>query len=172
MGQIPSTESRLHLLPIYSRTFAQSPKSDDLDELFLHGYGDSDEDVCMPPGTTKLETEIPEDDDYPIEGLHADIGVTSHFQTQRPAEESVISNILGLAAEPNSVTEMSESHASTRSMYDSRYKPLIVSPSECTEFREILKRCYAHESDILDCDAQIGDYAGCARAAVTRRLVK
>ena len=159
-------------MSIYSRTFARSHISDDLDELFLHGYGDLDEDVCMPPDTTKLEMEIPEDDDYPIEGLHADIGVTSHFQTQRPAEESVLWNKLGLAAEPNSATKMSESEASTRSMYDSRYKPLIISPSECTEFREILKRCYAHESDILDCDARIGDYAGCARAAVTRRLVK
>ena len=168
MGQTASSEGPNHMLKIYSRTFETATISDDFDELFLRGYGDSDDAETSIPDNSVVDvgSQVLEDDDYPIEAIHANL----YPQTNMLAESGDTNrqNVPHKSGESKRL--MSESYSSSKSMLDSRYKFLIMSPSDCVMWQENLRRCYNHESDLLNCDEQVGAYAKCAREAVNARL--
>jgi len=169
MGQVTSSGRSPHLWPIYHRTFATVNGSDESDELFLHGYGDSDEPEGIVPDnhlTTAPVVSVEVDDDYPIECVHANLGITGQIHAEQTNPTFPPSD------RPPLDKQLHESLNSGRQSLDSRYPPLIVVPSECSATREDLRRCYAHESDLLDCAEEVSRYAECAKASIIRKLVK
>ena len=170
MGQLPSSDmSSFHLWRIYHRSFSTPNEDGDADELFLYGYGDSDEPQSAPSGSGpgRFDAENTDEDDYPIGNLNANFGVSGVPGTNRQSHP-----IFPPASKPSLDSHMSESLESERIALESRYPRLVKGPSQCADAMEDLKRCYAHESDLLHCSEHVDRYADLARSVLNEKLVE
>ena len=183
MGQFPSSDTGRsgHMWTIYSRNFVSSNLSDEVDELFLDGYGEDNDLVDQmdsdPSKGTSGASYTTEDDDYPTNSFNANLDISKEhcFRYRNGLPDDDTKPTLDTSQSPcdnRNQLQFLSSYENEKEVLNARYGAFSASESECGASRDDLMRCYGQRSDLLHCKDQVEYYSKCAKTSLNQRLLK
>jgi len=167
-GPVGTQESRnpKYLINLYSREFHEDLEP--IDDMYLNDYGDDD----IPPSDCSHLVDIAtppvnvEDEDYPIDTFHANMGVAEYSPSKSTAIPDDMVHKDGPT--PSHVNAFKHSLNETRKEQRRKYSVLTQSETTCRDELDGLKRCYRNREDLLDCASAVRAYSQCASASVKK----